>query len=655
MNIFKKILLILFLITIPIGVQGQTKPVLVADINIQGVKLINQTDNVFNIEFNLKNCIGVQSGVKYSIKLISKDGKNTTIDEFIYKESLTLTENTNVKRNIIYQAPKYLSGTYNMYLFSNNESGFPFGIAFVKEVKLEAIDDFAQIDNKTCKISIDTSKNKNDTHFVYSLGANQNLRLDCIVINNTKTDLVLSPKYEIKQDSSYGNNINFKGGDTASLSIKSGEKKTVSLLLPRATKPGNYFENIYFVSGEKQTNKISIVYKIIGENATISNVSSDKDYYKGGDIAKFTIILDGSAQNAKAEIIIKNDKDFICGEEKLDKIEYGLQELNIKINKACFDPQIDITIKSSDGNVLDHKITKFKTLSVKKDEVVFGGKNGLKILLAIILLVIAIAIFMRKKKVNTSTIVGVLLFGICLLSPISKADASTYMVVLSTGNRINLNINIDNLTPNPVSYPNFVQGETIGVDGYIYSNNMSKHYLVTLDAITIGNNTVNIFDSPSLIGPTNNYVWGAPKSFVVNTPSNGNYNVDYTMGAISCEDNIIIPGSPDYNRCIVEGSEGTITMTLQNGIGYNNTTWYGKITSTRNGVEYVVDRGSGGCLNCPGLSTLGYVSVPYGDYTTSDFVGQCNPGYYPNYTPITSPFTISAQNPTHDFVVTCSN
>lgn len=96
-------------------------------------------------------------------------------------------------------------------------------------------------------------------------------------------------------------------------------------------------------------------------------------------------------------------------------------------------------------------------------------------------------------------------------------------------------------------------------------------------------------------------------------------------------------------------------MTLQNGIGYNNTTWYGKITSTRNGVEYVVDRGSGGCLNCPGLSTLGYVSVPYGDYTTSDFVGQCNPGYYPNYTPITSPFTISAQNPTHDFVVTCSN
>lgn len=80
--------------SISTNIFAQNKVVLVADVNVQNVKVIKQENNVFDISFTLTNGEGVQNGVKYSVRLMSlkNDKPAFIVDEKVYDEVLTLNE-----------------------------------------------------------------------------------------------------------------------------------------------------------------------------------------------------------------------------------------------------------------------------------------------------------------------------------------------------------------------------------------------------------------------------------------------------------------------------------------------------------------------------------------------------------------------------------
>ena len=72
--------------------------VLVASVNLRDAKIVSQTGNVFNISFSISNGNGLQTGVKYGVKLVSDTKDQSILDEKVYDDSLALAENTTLQK-----------------------------------------------------------------------------------------------------------------------------------------------------------------------------------------------------------------------------------------------------------------------------------------------------------------------------------------------------------------------------------------------------------------------------------------------------------------------------------------------------------------------------------------------------------------------------
>jgi hypothetical protein len=168
---------------------GNPKNVPVATVNIEKAVITSQKDNVFNISFNITNREIVQNGVKYGVKLMT-EGQNKEqyiVDEKVYDETLTLAENSTLTKNISYSAPNNISGKYTLVLFSSNTSGFPFAISYIKDVTLSSTVKGLEIVTNSCylKVEGDTTNTHYNLLDNVDIGKDENLRLNCNVINNS--------------------------------------------------------------------------------------------------------------------------------------------------------------------------------------------------------------------------------------------------------------------------------------------------------------------------------------------------------------------------------------------------------------------------------------------------------------------------------------
>lgn len=112
MNLSKAIFLLQVIVFFVIFHNNQTKllaqttaigtdtSALVATVNIENAKIISHIGNKVVIGFDLTNGKGLQTGVKYSILLVSKNGLYI-VDQTVYEESLSLSEDSRIHREII--------------------------------------------------------------------------------------------------------------------------------------------------------------------------------------------------------------------------------------------------------------------------------------------------------------------------------------------------------------------------------------------------------------------------------------------------------------------------------------------------------------------------------------------------------------------------
>lgn len=431
------------------------KAVVIAQVNVEKAKIVSQEGNVLNISFNITNREGAQSGVRYSVKLIQKVAKSqVAVDEYVYPEVLSIGANSTLERSIGYTAPANLDGTYTALVLVKNYSGLPLGNGSLGEIKLVSSVKTAEILPETCSTSTSVGKNAVSTPINkgISISPKENIILTCTVVNNSKESISVIPTYETHYRSLYGDIAEQTGGDIAPISLKAGEKKPISLTLPKATIPQVYSVKVSLKSGEIYSNSVVVNYNLSGLSATIQNFSLDKDSYKNNETANISFFWTTSANRKEAfppitleaRITDERQKECIIPVSQL-LASAGLVQIPAPIIKNCDNPQVAIALKDASGNTLDQKQLSFEPTE-KLSTNAFTGKNGTIFTIIAVLILLAILIYfmkLKKKenkdgggsdntggKIEGSTLAMfffVLLFGLTLI-PAGFAKADTLYI-----------------------------------------------------------------------------------------------------------------------------------------------------------------------------------------------------------------------------------
>lgn len=341
--------------------------ILIATANIRNAKIISQDKNVFNISFDVENGKFAQSGVKYGISLVDNSGKNPVlVDDYSYPEIISLSNDNTISKSITYTAPSDLNGEYDLYVILKNSSDLSLSIYNVKTITLTAFTKELEVLPKTCSISVGKT-NYTLANYI-SIKPSDTLKVSCSVVNNTDKEISVSPVYETHYYSVYGDIVSKSDNNISSTTINSKEKKTISFELPKLDKAREYVTKISFVSGELSSDSVTLKYTVSGISAYLKNISLDKDSYKKDEIAKATIYLipsfskDKDANILSANISI-NSKGKACTsplEQVIDNSKI-VTELSLPIISKCKNPQVSVSLKDGNGNILDSQDLTFET------------------------------------------------------------------------------------------------------------------------------------------------------------------------------------------------------------------------------------------------------------------------------------------------------
>ncbi len=401
---------------------SSSEVITVATVNIHNPKIVEQKGNIVTISFDISNRKGAQPQIKYSVQLIkNSDRGQVLMDEKVYDETISLSENDRTNKRIIYQVPANLKGEYTILISSKNTNGFPLALALVGKVNLsiEGNIDYVEIIPETCFLKVEGEVNSPKYSPLQGVDvlSDENLVAVCVIKSNASSSVTLTPNYETYYRTIYGEKVLHEGGDTKSITLEPKEEKIFSFVLPKAKKPQAYDAKVSFDGGNIQTNSVVFHYVLRGPSATIQNIVLDKDYYQVGDIAKVSFMWSPSADSFPGSRLGKgttlsdvyltlsisdiNQKkctaqiDQIISENAVNPIV----EIFTPIISSCKNPQVSLFIKDNKGDVLTEEsfIIETKAIPNTSNQLYFFIKIIMVSILGFILF-IGIILYVKKIK-----------------------------------------------------------------------------------------------------------------------------------------------------------------------------------------------------------------------------------------------------------------
>jgi len=476
--------------------------VLVADVNIYNAEIKSQSENVLEIFFDLSNGSGSQSDIKYSVELIREDdgGNQVVADEKVYPEIIDLKDSQNVEKNIKYEAPEYLNGNYYVWVFAKNKNGLEIALANLGEISLSGKSQYLNISNSSCYLKIDSRDESYSLIQGVDILQGEKLFLNCEVTNFFDDELEFSPRITTFWRSTSGSEVN-TGGETEvnNEKIAPGEKKNISVVLPKPLKPQAYEAQLELVNDKGLTisNKIKAHYVLRGVSATIQNLSLDKDYYNAGEMAKVSFNWSDSADNFLGSRIGKSDQSKyfveleivdINGKNCSDKVreELDINNLNPKfdvlISSDCQNSKVSASIMDGDNNILDKNDVEVgvkKMSNVDFKDVSLFKKMAIYVVIG--LFIISLVLIVLKKKTEFLNVV-VIMFLFCGLFFANDTEAASFSgtygikeigYLAFAYHNIGITANLNKSTYSP--------GETVtaSVSGFSYNciNSLIDYYL----------------------------------------------------------------------------------------------------------------------------------------------------------------------------------
>ena len=269
----KKILLIivLTLVTLSQSVFAQQTDKKEYDI------LLKQNNNKFTINFKIKSEDSTQLHLRYFLKLykVNKDYTSfEAIDYKIVKDIFYIKKNKNTERQIEYEAPTYLKGTYKLYLLVLNGDK----IVAEKEWKpviLKKTSDFVEINLDTCRVNVNEETKKYTLGNGVDLKKEEKLYITCDITNYFNRDIEIIPQWKTYEDTfSSGKIVDGEEYSKNKIVLKSKKKQTITFIVPKAFKPNAYDAQLVLKENEKKvSNSINVHYVLAGESAMVVRAS----------------------------------------------------------------------------------------------------------------------------------------------------------------------------------------------------------------------------------------------------------------------------------------------------------------------------------------------------------------------------------------------
>lgn len=346
---------------------------LIADVNIFNSRIDAQVGHQLKVSFDISNNMGVQAGIKYGIELIAhKDGKTFQADYFVYDEELTLNEDASVSREVEYNAPKFLDGTYELWLRSFNKNGVPFALVHVSDIDLEAETDYVALDTPECYLTVSREKTRYGISEGVDIKPSDTLFLHCQSENKYKYDLaILRANIMIFKRSVYGELVTERTQNIVNFSLATGDKKMMEVKIPLENLPAQSYDVAFSLmnkKGIKISNKLIFHIVITGESATIQNVNIDKDYYKSGEKALVNLFWTSSADifpysrnsgtklaNVEIKVDIYDKDNEACSDQFTETVEENdnIKKFVIPITSDCQDPRVKTVILNDEKLEMD--------------------------------------------------------------------------------------------------------------------------------------------------------------------------------------------------------------------------------------------------------------------------------------------------------------
>lgn len=382
-------MVVAFLLSLTGSVQAaetnQGKSETFANVNL-GAKITSQEGAKITIALVLNNGDAkVQPQLKYSVRLMNR---NFVEDEKLYDELITLAPNQTIRKEIVYEAPAYLKGSRELWVYISNPGSAILGLTKVGDVTFAGNGEYLDILGDSCYLTISGENQKYTTWQGVDVSAEEELSGICNIENKFQKEITVTPSVETFWRTSRGKSLSKE--EIAPITLKAGEKKEFSFVISKAKDPQAYDAVLSFkdASGKLISNKAIFHYVLRGASATINNVRLDKDQYAKGETAKLSLSwypsADGFAGSRAgkgtslsvitAEVIIRGSDGKNCSKTVTQSLENGqsVSELLIPIENDCVNPIVEVALKDGNGKVLDQNGF---SLENESDPLKMGGIN----------------------------------------------------------------------------------------------------------------------------------------------------------------------------------------------------------------------------------------------------------------------------------------
>ena len=396
------------------------------------------------VSFDLVNSDSIQPDIKYALLIGKKnnDGNVSVVARKIVDEVLSMSSNQTISKKIEFDLPSFINGECYYGIQVTNSSGNLFSLVYGGIFQVAESNDYVKLESCYLKVVNENGDKIYTLEQGVSIEKNESLLVYCKAINKFGVNKELIPYFDLYNRTIFGekNNVDIKNYEHVFLDAN--QEKEVYFEVPKNKKNTAGAYDVIFslknTDGVEVSNLKRIHYVIAGVSTAITNLKLDKDYYSAGDNAQIEITWTKPADNfygsrLQASELVNYSIEvlFLDGNGKncTNKISKNYsnnkqfrETISANIINECLDPNLEVVIKDSNGNILDQKkyqvqsvvddLNKESSSGVQRDESKINKELFfvLLILFFVLLLILFWIFFRKKKKIPISIVLFLFVF-----------------------------------------------------------------------------------------------------------------------------------------------------------------------------------------------------------------------------------------------------
>lgn len=436
----------------------------VAEIDLTDVRVVGQSPEFLSVQYRLINRGNTPVG---NLRLVAEvwgeyEGEKKVADVFLPTETISLNAGASNFYSLDFPLQYLSDGDYEIVFSIATAGGMVVATAFTDSFTVSN-NSVLEIVPGSCNFSTAAGEVVNATD---NVSPGTELRVSCLVINNTGADQLLVPSITTYlRHLASGETVNVSGVNNEAVNLAAGAEQDLTFNFRTASAPQNYRLLLNLsAANERLSNNVVLPYVVEGSLATILDFSLDKTSYNAGETLNAKLIWSG---NGNTEPVFANvSVTDAYGQQCLLRESVPLDSLTVEFamvtNVDCLTPQIIVQLVNADGDILDER----KILDPRPDVVaeMQPVKNNLTVYLlfaaTILTILFAILLVVRNRNIGTKATVfffaisGSLLFG-------GSAEAATVMGEIN-GHAVTYTANLNK--------SNYAPGEQVVIHHQIQAN-----------------------------------------------------------------------------------------------------------------------------------------------------------------------------------------